>query len=429
MAAPDHELPAPSGVLPADGLSLARAKSQWLTGDWAALTAIDDATLAAHPQRDRVALLVACAHLQRGEPAQARRFARQALTWGCSSQLMAHLMISGVHNTLGRIAALKGDDAAVQAQFRLAFEITGDRDSQTAMHGRAVREMAALGLLPQAAQLLQAEFDSIDQHVQRPALAAARVEMLRSELELLQHELSLAQQRGRDFVARPGLAGVIDGSAAGTVEDRDTRLRQLSTSQLGQDLWVLERSGYKRGGFFVEFGATDGVRLSNSYLLETEFGWQGICAEPNPRMFAQLQRNRRCQLSDACIGPRSGETVEFVLAEEYGGLVKDMAADMHAAKRSAYLADAANCRSFVTVSLHDLLLRLGAPRDIDYLSIDTEGSEFEILSTFPLQHWNVRMLTVEHNFAPAREQIRQLLAGHGYERIEARWDDWYWKHT
>ena len=51
---------------------------------------------------------------------------------------------------------------------------------------------------------------------------------------------------------------------------------------------MLERSAHKRHGFFVEFGATDGVRLSNTYLLETGFGWTGICAEPNPKMYAQF---------------------------------------------------------------------------------------------------------------------------------------------
>jgi FkbM family methyltransferase len=188
---------------------------------------------------------------------------------------------------------------------------------------------------------------------------------------------------------------------------------------------VLERTGHKRNGFFVEFGATDGVRLSNTWLLETEFGWRGICAEPNPKMFAQLKRNRRCTVSDACVGARSGDLVDFVLAEEYGGMVRDMNSDMHAAKREAYLADSAYRTAFVTTSLHDLLTRLGAPREIDYLSIDTEGSELEILSAFPFDRWQIRLLTVEHNFSGSRERIRELLAGHGYRWSECSHDDFF----
>jgi hypothetical protein len=87
----------------------------------------------------------------------------------------------------------------------------------------------------------------------------------------------------------------------------------LSPSQLGQDLCVLEQTNYKKGGF-VEFGATDGVLLSNSYLLEKEFGWQGLCAEHNPKYFKQLQKNRNCTVNEACIAGETGKVVEFVTA-------------------------------------------------------------------------------------------------------------------
>jgi FkbM family methyltransferase len=399
-------------------LSIARAKAQWVTGDWNALLQVAPPAIESHPQRDRLALLVACAHQQQGSHERAADYARQALAWGCDARLAARLLVSGLHNTFGRIGALKGDNALAQTHFEQALGVTGDRDSKAAAHGRAVREMARLGLLPQAAWLVQDELDALVRDAGRPAVQASRVDMLRSEVELLQHELSLAQQRNLALTAQaPPPSYVGDGDEA--------TLKTLSPSQLGQDLWVLERTGHMRGGFFVEFGATDGVRLSNTYLLETRFGWHGICAEPNPKMFAQLKKNRRCIVSNACIGPRSGETVEFVLAEEYGGRVQDMCSDMHADKRHAYWANDEYRATFETVSLHDLLESLGAPRQIDYLSIDTEGSEFDILAAFPFDRWDVRLITVEHNFTPAREQIRRLLESQGYERTERSHDDFY----
>jgi hypothetical protein len=83
-----------------------------------------------------------------------------------------------------------------------------------------------------------------------------------------------------------------------------------------------------------------------------------------------------------------------------------------------------------TVSLNDLLAHWSAPRRIDYLSIDTEGSELDILSRLDFAAYDVRLITVEHNFSDRREAIFELLAAHGYVRkFEAlsSVDDWYVK--
>ncbi|MDR2214600.1 MAG: hypothetical protein LBE59_02025, partial [Nevskiaceae bacterium] len=70
-------------------------------------------------------------------------------------------------------------------------------------------------------------------------------------------------------------------------------------SQNRQDLFALCENGFKRNGYFVEFGATDGVNGSNSYLLEKSFGWQGIVAEPARCWHAQLRANRSCAIDTA----------------------------------------------------------------------------------------------------------------------------------
>lgn len=68
------------------------------------------------------------------------------------------------------------------------------------------------------------------------------------------------------------------------------------------------------------------------------------------------------------------------------------------------------------------------PKEIDYLSVDTEGSEFSILSAFDFDAYRIRVITVEHNFTPAREQIRDLLESRGFVRkmeSVSLVDDWY----
>ena len=77
-----------------------------------------------------------------------------------------------------------------------------------------------------------------------------------------------------------------------------------------------------------------------------------------------------------------------------------------------------------------MLDKYNAPREIDYLSIDTEGSEFDILSHFDFNKYQFRVITCEHNFAPQREEIFSLLTRNGYlrkfENI-SNVDDWYVK--
>jgi hypothetical protein len=65
---------------------------------------------------------------------------------------------------------------------------------------------------------------------------------------------------------------------------------KFSKSQLRQDLFVLSECQFKENGFFIEFGATNGVDLSNSHILETKFKWNGILAEPAKIVMLQLKR-------------------------------------------------------------------------------------------------------------------------------------------
>ena len=83
-----------------------------------------------------------------------------------------------------------------------------------------------------------------------------------------------------------------------------------------------------------------------------------------------------------------------------------------------------------TISLVDLLDHWRAPRMIDYLSIDTEGSEFDILSSFDFAAYDIRLITVEHNHTDKRQELFDLLTSKGYQRkfeTLSNVDDWYAK--
>lgn len=200
--------------------------------------------------------------------------------------------------------------------------------------------------------------------------------------------------------------------------------RKGPRSQLDQDLWVLHETQEKRGGYFVEFGACDGVTLSNTLLLEREYGWSGIVAEPNPRWHKALKANRKCEIDLRCVMAESGKTEPFIAAAaaELGGVKRTLADDANASARSMHVEILVP-----TISLNDLLREHKAPRVIDYLSCDTEGSEVEILSAFDWDAYDVRLVTVEHNRTAAQEQLRALLTSKGFEvKLEgiSEWDLW-----
>jgi FkbM family methyltransferase len=199
-----------------------------------------------------------------------------------------------------------------------------------------------------------------------------------------------------------------------------------SKSQNRQDLFALAQLGFPRGGYFVEFGATDGVTGSNSWLMEKQFGWRGIVAEPARCWHERLRANRSCVVDTACVWRESGATLQFTEVEHLPAL--STLSEFRDSDSFSHERGRAHSYEVPTISLRDLLARHGAPRDIDYLSIDTEGSELQILRSFDFAAYRIRVITCEHNHTPAREEIHALLTQHGYERryeAHSKYDDWY----
>jgi len=199
-----------------------------------------------------------------------------------------------------------------------------------------------------------------------------------------------------------------------------------SQAQNYQDIWVLWQKGeQKRDGFFVEFGATDGLTSSNTYLLEKEFGWKGIVAEPNPFWHENLKKNRGCHISEKCVFDVSNEQIDFLMTEAADlSTIKGFGKDEFVEERKK-----SQVTKVTTVSLIDLLNEHNAPEKIDYLSIDTEGSEYGILNAFFTKNtkYQVENVTVEHNFT-MRDKLYDLMTSNGYVRKFAelsRWDDFY----
>ena len=173
-----------------------------------------------------------------------------------------------------------------------------------------------------------------------------------------------------------------------------------SRSQIRQDLFVLSQLNFKRDGFFVEFGATDGIDLSNTYLLEKEFSWTGILAEPAKCWHNDLKNNRSVNIEKKCVWKDSTSTLTFneTNDKELSTINEFSYLDRWKEKRKS-----GKTYDVKTISLNKLLDDNNAPQQIDYLSIDTEGSEFEILNNFDFSKYSFNVITCEHNYTSLRE--------------------------
>ena len=209
--------------------------------------------------------------------------------------------------------------------------------------------------------------------------------------------------------------------------------KMFSRAQLCQDLFVSFFTEEKKNGFFVEFGATDGITLSNTYLFEQYCNWTGILAEPLPIWHNDLIKNRKCIIDKRCVFSESNLEKKFVNtyeSPELSGLedeLKDYSSldiDFNAETRKKK-----EIITVKTVSLEDLLKEHQAPSKIDYLSIDTEGSEFTILKNFNFKLYEISIITIEHNFIDdQRNNIKSLLEKNNFVRVFekiSRMDDWY----
>lgn len=196
-----------------------------------------------------------------------------------------------------------------------------------------------------------------------------------------------------------------------------------SKSQRGQDFFALYCNDFQSELYFVEFGATNGVINSNTYMLEKNYSWKGILAEPQRSMIRDLEINRNANVEASCVWKNSGEQIIFNEIGDLSTIDIFSDSDEHSATRVH------GTRYYVeTISLTEMLNKWNAPKNIHFISIDTEGSEFEILKAFDFNLYSFKCICVEHNWTLNRVFINQLLESKGYSRVWREYsgsDDWY----
>jgi|688.fasta_scaffold648308_1 FkbM family methyltransferase len=191
-------------------------------------------------------------------------------------------------------------------------------------------------------------------------------------------------------------------------------------SHTGQDAWVSETLKFKRGGFFLDFGGFEGLMHSNTFYLEKFLGWQGILVEPNPQPFRSACAVRSCVTINAALYGESRMSLEFT---DSHGLSSFLECQDRDGNRDVRKAISAGVIRVDTINPTELLGRFSVPRYIDYLSLDVEGVEFEVIKSLDLDLYSIALMSIEHNDdEEKRTSIREHLRVYGYEVIE-HWND------
>jgi FkbM family methyltransferase len=194
------------------------------------------------------------------------------------------------------------------------------------------------------------------------------------------------------------------------------------TGACGQDLLVLELLGGRRDGTFVDIGANDGVSISNTLHLEREFGWSGLAIEPLPSIYEKLTQARKCHTLNACVSDKAGQALFTEVVggvNMYSGLSGKMdRRHRRRIDRSIHRSGRGSVREIQVecVRWADALARFSI-REVDFLSLDTEGGELDILRTINFDSTPVRVISVENNYYT--HDYAQLLEPKGFRRVGA----------
>jgi FkbM family methyltransferase len=169
--------------------------------------------------------------------------------------------------------------------------------------------------------------------------------------------------------------------------------------QLKQDLFVYNTFfTEKKDGFYVDIGAHDGITGSNTYLFD-QIGWSGICIEPNEARFKDLEKNRTSTNHNCAVSNLNKEYVEFCLMEGYTEMLSGIVEKYTEKHKKRIIRDCEEhqCKSQKISVKNYLFNDLIKVKDIDFLSIDTEGGELDLLESIDHDFYNIDVICFENN--------------------------------
>lgn len=181
-----------------------------------------------------------------------------------------------------------------------------------------------------------------------------------------------------------------------------------SFSQSKQDKIVLSFLKEKENGYFVDLASNHWQVLSNTYRMEAFNKWQGVCIEPHPMYLEGLLSNRKCKVFTCAVGSNDNEIVKFRFLKGDKGVFAGVVGEGMDNEGSQ-----ADDKEVASVSLTTLLDFAKAPAVMDYLSLDVEGGEFQVVKGLDHSKYTFHVVTVER----PKANTHHALARAGYRFV------------
>ena len=193
--------------------------------------------------------------------------------------------------------------------------------------------------------------------------------------------------------------------------------KEKSKSQSYQDLiayYILKKHyGDNLNKNFIEVGAYDGVLYSNTFYLEKVHNFKGVCVEPSGDIFSELNKNRSSTNLQAFVTNKKKDNVTI----EVNGMHTTIAKNLKAK----------NLQSVKCISLDSIFNEFFySNKDVDFCSIDTEGTELEVLESLNFNKYNIKLFCIENN----NQSVNEFLSGKGYKCLNKNTDshdNWFIK--
>jgi FkbM family methyltransferase len=191
------------------------------------------------------------------------------------------------------------------------------------------------------------------------------------------------------------------------------------TGQIYQDLIAYLLFKGKPDGFFIDIGANDGISISNTYVLEN-LGWKGICIEPQPDVFIELEKNRRCDCYNVALFSQASDSMEFLQVKQDPGYKNAINGGSgikgvmpYNLKKKLKNYGEIKTIKVKTMAFAEIMKNYPGINYIDFMSIDTEGAEMNILKMIDFSKYHFGLIAIENN--TPRDTMQKYMRQRGYE--------------